>query len=110
MPFSRMEMPFSRMEMPFSRMEMPLRGDATAFSSPDIPERPPDALPQGEPCWVGLAFIGFSLLVCLLLAQTALGASRWTPPTARRPSPSPARTAAPTGALLQLDPASGANE
>lgn len=34
-----------------------------------------EALPQGEPWWVGLAFVGFSLLVCLLLAQTALGAS-----------------------------------
>ena len=36
--------------------------------------RPSDALPQGEPWWVGLAFIGFSLLFCMLLAQTALGA------------------------------------
>ena len=36
------------------------------------------ALPQGEPWWVGVAFLGFSLLVCMLLAQTALGASLWT--------------------------------
>jgi hypothetical protein len=34
--------------------------------------------PRGEPWWVGLAFLGFSLLVCMLLAQTALGASPWT--------------------------------
>ena len=40
--------------------------------------RPSSGLPQGEPWWVGLAFIGFSLLVCLLLAQTALGGSLWT--------------------------------
>ena len=40
--------------------------------------RPAGALPQREPWWVGLAFIGFSLLFCMLLAQTALGAPLWT--------------------------------
>ncbi|HEX8558920.1 MAG TPA: PQQ-binding-like beta-propeller repeat protein [Pyrinomonadaceae bacterium] len=40
--------------------------------------RPPDALPQREPWWVGLAFLGFSLLACMLMAQAARGASLWT--------------------------------
>lgn len=36
------------------------------------------ALQQREPWWVGLSFLIFSLLVCLILAQTALGNSLWT--------------------------------
>ncbi|HEX8354062.1 MAG TPA: PQQ-binding-like beta-propeller repeat protein [Pyrinomonadaceae bacterium] len=36
------------------------------------------ALSQGEPWWVGLAFLACSLLACMLLAQTALGSPLWT--------------------------------
>ena len=36
------------------------------------------ALRAGEPWWVGLAFLLFSLLLCLVLSQAALGSALWT--------------------------------
>lgn len=43
----------------------------SARLSPRKKHARPDSLPQGEPLWVVAAFLGCSLLVCMLLAQTA---------------------------------------